>query len=40
MMPNGETQFQSENEGLIKLAGQVKEQISTGQAIPMDFSKL
>ena len=35
-----ETQFQRENEKLIKLAGQVKEQISTGQATPMDFSKL
>ena len=35
-----ETQFQRENEKLIILAGQVKKQISAGQAIPMDFSKL
>jgi hypothetical protein len=35
-----ETQFQRENKRLIKIAGHVKEQISAGQANPMDFSKL
>jgi hypothetical protein len=35
-----ETQFQIENKRLIKIAGHVKEQISAGQASPMDFSKL
>ena len=35
-----ETQFERENNTLRKIAGQVKEQISGGQASPMDFSKL
>ena len=35
-----ETQFQRENDKLREIAGQVKKQISAGQARPMDFSKL
>jgi len=35
-----EEQFQSENDKLVKLAGQVKDQILAGKTTPMDFSKL
>jgi len=35
-----ETQFQRENDKLREIAGQVKEQISAGQASPTDLSEL